>query len=131
MAANPNEMVLRLREARIRLVEANVRWRSARDEAEKNLRAAEHEFAQALASLERSEAPQPALLRPHCCDEADGTHSTATRRAGEPAGSPQDFGPCSERSKEVPRVWGGAPCVAQRSGAARLESHGRPGSRPV
>lgn len=93
MTANPNEMVLRLREARIHYVDALVRWRAARDEEDKKLRAAEHELAQALARLERSEAVQLALLRPNCRDVADGTLTTATRRAGEPAGSPQAFGP--------------------------------------
>ena len=132
MPANPNEIVLRLQEARIRYVEAVVRWRAARNEAEKNLRAAEHEFAQALAKLERSEAPQSALLRPNCRDVADGTLTTATRRAGEPTGSPHTEGPCSERSKEVPRVWGGAPCAAQQSEAARSQSRGlSSSSRPV
>lgn len=132
MSSDPNEIVSRLREARIRYVEAVVRWRAARDDAEKNLRVAEHEFARAIAALERSEAPQPALLRPNCRDVADGTLTTATLRAGEPAAAPQRVGPCPVRGKEVPGVWGGAPCAAQQSEAALPESADPyAGSRPV
>ena len=53
MLRNPDEMISKLRAARVCYVEAVVRWRTARDEAEKNLKAAEHTLAKSLARLER------------------------------------------------------------------------------
>jgi len=53
MMRNPDEMVSKIRAARVRYLEAVVRWRAARDEAERNLKAAEHDLAQSLALVDR------------------------------------------------------------------------------
>ena len=56
---DPDEVIAiaKLKAARVRYIEAVVRRRAARDEAEANLRRAEHEIAEALGQLFRDRAP--------------------------------------------------------------------------
>lgn len=56
MMKNPEEIISKIRAARVRYLEAVVRWRAVRDEAEKNLQAAEHDLAQGLALVDRPES---------------------------------------------------------------------------
>jgi hypothetical protein len=53
---DPDEVVAnaKLKATRVRYAEAVVRWRTAREQAERNLQAAEHELAQSLAELFRT-----------------------------------------------------------------------------
>lgn len=60
---DPNDIVAKLKDARERYLEAVIRWRAAREEAEKNLQAAEHDVAQSLAELFRTRPESVTQLR--------------------------------------------------------------------
>ena len=50
---HPDEIVSRVQAVRVRYLDAVIRWRAAREDADAKLREAEHELAQGLAELFR------------------------------------------------------------------------------